>query len=65
MKKGCPLCEAKKRREEEAQEREIIFYNEGVPMTAIAKRYNDAFWEVTKGKYKGNLIHTFDVKPIV
>lgn len=37
------------------------FWNESVKETAYMIPYNDAFFEIVKGKYKGNLVHTFNV----
>jgi len=38
------------------------FLHEGVKMSAEMIPYNDAFYEITKGQYKGNLVHIFNVK---
>jgi len=45
----------------ETIEEEISFTFNGVSVTATATRYNDAFYEITKGKYKGDLVHIFDI----
>lgn len=37
------------------------FWHESVLETAYMIPYNDAFFEIVKGKYKGNLIHIFNV----
>lgn len=37
------------------------FWNESVKENAYMIPYNDAFYEIVKGKYKGNLVHTFNV----
>ena len=38
------------------------FLHEGIKMSAEMIPYNDAFYEITKGQYKGNLVHIFNVK---
>ena len=42
-------------------EEEITFTSEGQTLHAIATRYNDAFYEITQGDLKGNLVHIFDI----
>lgn len=42
-------------------EQEIKFIHNGDIFTVNATRLNDAFYEITQGKLKGNLIHIFDV----
>lgn len=37
------------------------FYNEGMIECAMMKRYDPTFYEIVEGKYKGNLIHVFNV----
>ena len=39
----------------------VRFFNERQPDEAEVIPYNDAFFEVVKGKHKGNLIHIFDI----
>lgn len=58
---NCPFNPKAKRRNE-VQAKEMIFFNEGVPMTAKMKPVNDAFYEITEGKHKGDWVHTFNVK---
>lgn len=40
----------------------IKFYHEGELYTATATRLNDAFYTIESGKFKGNLVHIFNVK---
>jgi len=57
--KYCPCCNAKSY---ETIEQEITFRdNNNIIVIATATRYDDAFYEITKGKFKGNLVHIFDV----
>lgn len=37
------------------------FYVEGNRTPLWVKEYNDQFFEVTSGKYKGNLVHRWDL----
>lgn len=37
--------------------KEIEFFNEGNKEKAKARKYNDAFYEITEGKHKGSLVH--------
>ena len=57
----CFFCRAEKKRKQEAEQVEIKFVHDGNTMTAKAKRYNDAFYEIKVGKYAGNLVHIFDL----
>lgn len=57
----CACCQSQKRREEEAQQEIIVFSHDGERLMATAKRFSDAFYEIVVGKYKGNLVHIFDV----
>lgn len=41
--------------------KEITFTHNGVWCTALARAYNDAFYEIASGKFKGNLVHIFDI----
>lgn len=41
--------------------KEIKFWNNGKILTEKAKRYSDAFYEIVVGKYKGCLVHIWDV----
>lgn len=56
--KTCPTCGAISY--ENIEEKIKFFYN-GIPVEATATRTNDAFYEITKGKYMGNLVHIFDL----
>ena len=40
----------------------IKFYHEGDLYTATATRFNDAFYTIESGQFKGNLVHIFNVK---
>lgn len=44
-----------------AKSKEITFMSEGRRLTEKAKRYSDAFYEIVVGKYKGCLVHIFDL----
>lgn len=52
------LSEAK---EEAPKAKDITFTSDGQTLTAKAKRYDDAFYEIVVGKYKGNLVHVWDI----
>lgn len=41
--------------------KEKKFFVNGVVVSAMVRPYDDAFFEIVTGKYKGNLIHTFDI----
>jgi hypothetical protein len=57
--KFCILCNNKTH---EIIEEEITFRNNfNEIITATATRYNDAFYEITKGKHKGALVHIWDI----
>lgn len=58
---NCVLCQIAQRKEQEAEQREITFVHDGQTLKATAKRYNDGFYEIVKGKFKGNLVHIFDL----
>ena len=45
-----------------AEAKDITFTSNGATLNAKAKRYNDAFYEIVSGKYKGNLVHIWDIK---
>lgn len=40
----------------------ITFWHEGNQYTATATRFNDAFYTIESGQFKGNLVHIFNVK---
>jgi hypothetical protein len=42
-------------------EEQITFVHDGKLYTEIATRYNDAFYEITKGIMRGSLVHIFDI----
>ena len=46
---------------EKIEAKEFAFMSEGIKLTAKGVKFNDAFYEITEGKYKGNLVHIFDV----
>ena len=61
---SCQFCGNKlnpQQIKENIPSRTIKFFNERVPDEAEVIPYSDAFVEVVKGKYKGNLIHIFDI----
>lgn len=37
------------------------FWDEGIKRQVEMIPYNDAFFEITKGQFKGNLVHIFNV----
>lgn len=39
----------------------IKYTHEGKILTDKAIRYNDAFYEIVTGEYKGNLVHIWNV----
>ena len=41
--------------------KDITFTVNGALVTAPARAYNDGFFEITSGKFKGNLVHRWDV----
>jgi hypothetical protein len=57
----CPICHSTYTPPEKVAEVEITFFSDGEIITATAKRYSDAFYEITKGKYRGNLVHRWDI----
>ena len=67
----CPNCGTKTEfnayiipKREVISPKKMTFYVEGVPNEANLIPYDTTFFEVVSGKYKGNLVHTFDVKKI-
>ena len=58
---NCSNCPFIHNRENVPEPKELKFWNEGVIETAKMKPVNDAFYEITEGKYKGSLVHTFNV----
>lgn len=64
MATHCKFCgnELTPKQKKESVKAEIkTFWDEGVKKQAEMIPYNDTFYEITKGKYKGNLVHTFNV----
>lgn len=57
----CPICHNRYTPPEEIQAEVITFSMDGKRHTASAKRFNDAFYEITKGEYKGALVHIWDI----
>jgi len=58
----CSNCPFKHNQRSEAPKaKEMKFSSEGVVMSAKMKPFNDAFYEITEGKYRGNLVHVFDI----
>lgn len=41
--------------------KERKFSHDGVIKSAKMKSYNDAFFEIVEGKYKGCLVHVWDI----
>ena len=39
----------------------IMFFHDEKIETALAVPENDSFYRITKGKYKDNLVHVFDI----
>ena len=54
--KNCPFAAKDKIKVERKR-----FTHNGVADTADMKVFSDAFYEITSGKYKGNLVHIFDI----
>ena len=64
MKTHCKFCGNEltaQQKKETVKSTLKTFWNEGVKMQAEMIAYDDAFYEITKGKFKGNLVHTFNV----
>lgn len=57
----CEHCGHTTYERQEIIEKEIKFSMDGKIHTATAKAYNDAFYEITKGEYKGALVHIWDI----
>jgi hypothetical protein len=47
---------------ENQKSKTMEFYHEGELKSGKMKVYNDAFYEITEGEYKGSLVHTFNVR---
>ncbi len=45
----------------EIEATEKTFYCNGEKLIAKMKRFNDAFYEIVSGKFKGNLVHIWDI----
>jgi len=69
MKQTCPNCGTEIKEylppymqpREEVKPKERRFTHEGVVMKAWMVPDSDVFYRITAGKYKGNLIHQFNV----
>lgn len=64
MSKKCNVCgnELTPQQQKDSIKAESkVFWHESVKLSAKMIPYNDAFYEITEGKYKGNLIHTSNV----
>ena len=48
-------------RNEKVSSREIIFSHNNQMITARVMKKDDAFFEIIEGKYKGNLVHRWDI----
>ena len=62
--KNCTFCGnplSPQQIKEQIKPVKVRFFNERQPDEAEVIPYNDAFFEVVKGKHKGNLIHIFDI----
>jgi hypothetical protein len=57
----CSNCPFKHTKVNEVPARERKFTHNGMVLSAKMKAYSDAFYEITEGKFKGNLVHIFDV----
>jgi len=57
----CPICHNQYTSPEQVKEEEIRFTDNGIILTATARRRDDAFFVITKGQYKGNLVHIWDI----
>lgn len=51
----------KPNRANQPKAKEMRFSNNGRIESAKMKIYSDAFYEITEGKYKGNLVHVWDI----
>ena len=62
--KNCTVCGnllSPQQIKEQIKPVKVRFFNERQPDEAEVIPYNDSFFEVVKGKHKGNLIHIFDI----
>jgi hypothetical protein len=60
----CPICNNRYTAPEKVREVSITFTSNGNIYTEWARRFTDGFYEITKGRFKGNLVHIWDiVKP--
>jgi uncharacterized protein YbaR (Trm112 family) len=62
----CPFCNQPLTNQhrlniEKPKAKHIKYYVNGVERTNLATPYNDAFYEIMDGKWKGNLVHRFDI----
>lgn len=57
----CPICNNRYTPPEEVKAVSITFSMDGKLHTASAKRFSDAFYEITAGQYKGGLVHIWDI----
>lgn len=46
----------------EIKPQSIKYQSESEIFTALAIRINDAFYEITEGKHKGNLVHIWSLR---
>jgi len=64
MKTHCTYCGNEltaDQKKETVKAENKTFWDEGVKRQAEMIPYNDAFFEITKGQFKGNLVHIFNV----
>jgi len=64
MQTYCKICgnELTAQQKKETIKAELkTFWDEGIKRTAKMIRYNDAFYEISAGHFKGNLVHIFNV----
>lgn len=59
--KTCPTCGAISYKTEIIEETIKFRDNNNVICEATATRENDAFYEITKGKHRGNLVHIWNL----
>jgi hypothetical protein len=47
--------------ENEPKARNIFFSHNGSVLSAMVKPHDTSFFKIISGKYKGNLVHIFDI----
>jgi len=64
MKTHCPECGNRltpTQVKEQIKPEKIRHSHDGKILESMAIRYNDAFYEITQGTHKGNLVHIWNI----